>query len=147
LPIQSQAGFWPEDLAPPSWLHHLTWTLPFGLLIIFAAFNRFNPAYEEAARDLGASGWQTIVGVVVPIIAPSLIGIALFGFTLSYAEFGRTLLTAEVYNSLPLEIYGMTTNITSPALYALGTLTTGVSIVAIAIFLAISFYVRKRGSQ
>ena len=34
---------------------HLTWTLPFGLLIMFAVFNRFNPAYEEAARDLGAS--------------------------------------------------------------------------------------------
>ena len=33
---------------------HLTWTLPFGLLIMFAVFNRFNPAYEEAARDLGA---------------------------------------------------------------------------------------------
>ena len=32
---------------------HLTWTLPFGLLIMFAVFNRFNPAYEEAARDLG----------------------------------------------------------------------------------------------
>ncbi|RYG05701.1 MAG: ABC transporter permease, partial [Burkholderiales bacterium] len=29
---------------------HLTWTLPFGLLIMFAVFNRFNPAYEEAAR-------------------------------------------------------------------------------------------------
>src|SRR5687768_3713866 len=28
---------------------HLTWTLPFGLLIMFAVFNRFNPAYEEAA--------------------------------------------------------------------------------------------------
>ena len=38
---------------------HLTWTLPFGLLIMFAIFNRFNPAYEEAARDLGASPWQT----------------------------------------------------------------------------------------
>ena len=34
---------------------HLTWTLPFGLLIMFAVFNRFNPAYEEAARDLGAT--------------------------------------------------------------------------------------------
>jgi ABC-type spermidine/putrescine transport system permease subunit II len=33
----------------------LTWTLPFGLLIMFAVFNRFNPAYEEAARDLGAT--------------------------------------------------------------------------------------------
>jgi putative spermidine/putrescine transport system permease protein len=126
---------------------HLTWTLPFGLLIIFAVFNRFNRSYEEAARDLGASGWQTIVGVVVPIIAPSLIGIALFGFTLSYDEFGRTLLTAGVFNTLPLEIYGMTTNITSPALYALGTLTTGVSSAAIVIFLTISFYLRKREIQ
>jgi putative spermidine/putrescine transport system permease protein len=124
---------------------HLTWTLPFGLLIMFAVFNRFNPAYEEAARDLGASGWQTIMGVVVPIIAPSLIGIALFGFTLSYDEFGRTLLTAGVYNSLPLEIYGMTTNITSPALYALGTLTTGFSFGVIATFLAVSLTLRKRG--
>jgi putative spermidine/putrescine transport system permease protein len=71
---------------------HLTWTLPFGVFIMFAVFNRFNPAYEEAARDLGASGWQTIMRVVVPIIAPCLFGIRLFGFTLSYDEFGRTLL-------------------------------------------------------
>jgi ABC transporter/Binding-protein-dependent transport system inner membrane component len=123
---------------------HLTWTLPLGLLIMFAVFNRFDPSYEEAARDLGASGWQTIMGVVVPIIVPSLIGIALFGFTLSYDEFGRTLLTAGVYNSLPLEIYGMTTNITSPALYALGTLTTGFSFGVIAIFVAGSLTLGKR---
>src|SRR5262245_26900891 len=38
---------------------HLTWTLPFGLLIMFAVFNRFDPSYEEAARDLGATPWQT----------------------------------------------------------------------------------------
>src|SRR4051812_26992414 len=31
---------------------HLTWTLPFGLLIMFAVFNRFDRSYEEAARDL-----------------------------------------------------------------------------------------------
>ena len=37
----------------------LTWTLPFGLLIMFAVFNRFDPSYEEAARDLGAGPWQT----------------------------------------------------------------------------------------
>jgi putative spermidine/putrescine transport system permease protein len=123
---------------------HLTWTLPFGLLIMFAVFNRFDKSYEEAARDLGASGWQTMVCVVLPIIIPSLIGIALFGFTLSYDEFGRTLLTAGVYNSLPLEIYGMTTNITSPALYALGTLTTGFSFGVIAMFLAVSLYTRRR---
>ena len=34
---------------------HLAWTLPFGLLIMLAVFNRFNPACEEAASDLGAT--------------------------------------------------------------------------------------------
>ena len=36
----------------------LTWTLPFGLLIMFAVLGRFNRSYEEAATDLGATPWQ-----------------------------------------------------------------------------------------
>lgn len=122
----------------------LTWTLPFGLLIMFAVFNRFDKSYEEAARDLGASPWQTIRHVVLPIIAPSLIGVALFGFTLSYDEFARTLLTSGSKNTLPLEIYGMTTNVTSPVLYALGTLTTIFSLVIIGIFLGIAVWSNRR---
>ncbi|MCG2963429.1 ABC transporter permease, partial [Escherichia coli] len=58
---------------------HLTWTLPFGVLIMFAVFNRFSPVYEEAARDLGANAWQTFRHVLLPMIAPSLIGVGLFG--------------------------------------------------------------------
>lgn len=122
----------------------LTWTLPFGLLIMFAVFNRFDKSYEEAARDLGASPWQTIRLVVLPIIGPSLIGVALFGFTLSYDEFARTLLTAGSYNTLPLEIFGMTTNVTTPVLYALGTLTTVFSFVMIGTFLGVAVYLQKR---
>lgn len=122
----------------------LTWTLPFGLLIMFAVFNRFNPAYEEAARDLGASPWQTIWHVVLPIIAPSLIGVALFGFTLSYDEFARTLLTAGSYNTLPLEIFGMTTSVTTPVLYALGTLTTVFSFVVIGLFMTAYWLMGRR---
>ncbi|MFK7893965.1 MAG: ABC transporter permease [Granulosicoccus sp.] len=122
----------------------LTWTLPFGLLIMFAVFNRFDSSYEEAARDLGASNWQIISHVVLPIIFPSLIGVALFGFTLSYDEFARTLLTAGTYNTLPLEIYGMTTSVTTPVLYALGTLTTAFSFLMIGLFLLLALYSRKR---
>ena len=113
----------------------LTWTLPFGLLIMFAVFNRFDKSFEEAARDQGATAWQTIRFVVLPIIAPSLIGVALFGFTLSYDEFARTLLTAGSYNTLPLEVFGMTTNVTTPVIYALGTLTTSFSLLIILAFL------------
>jgi len=114
---------------PPAWWSsalgaHLTWTLPFGVLIMFAVFNRFNRALEEAARDLGASPWQTLRYVVLPLIAPSLVGVGLFGFSLSYDEFSRTIMAAGSDNTLPLEIYAMTTNVTSPTLYALGSLTT-----------------------
>lgn len=122
----------------------LTWTLPFGLLIMFAVFNRFDKSYEEAARDQGATSWQTLRHVVIPIIAPSLIGVALFGFTLSYDEFARTLLTSGSRNTLPLEIYGMTTNVTSPVLYALGTLTTIFSLVIIGFFLGIAVWMNRR---
>jgi putative spermidine/putrescine transport system permease protein len=112
---------------------HLTWTLPFAFLIMIGVFNRFNPAYEEAARDLGAGEWHTFQEIILPLISPSLIGVALFGFTLSYDEFNRTSLLSGGRNTLPLEIFGMTTNVTSPALYALGTLTTVFSFVIIAI--------------
>lgn len=125
----------------------LTWTLPFGLLIMFAVFNRFDKSYEEAARDQGASAWQTIRYVVVPIIAPSLIGVALFGFTLSYDEFARTLLTSGSYNTLPLEIFGMTTNVTTPVIYALGTLTTAFSFTIIAAFLLGAWIMSKRRAR
>ncbi len=125
----------------------LTWTLPFGLLIMFAVFNRFDKSYEEAARDLGATPWQTLRHVVLPIIAPSLIGVALFGFTLSYDEFARTLLTSGSYNTLPLEIYGMTTNVTTPVLYALGTLTTVFSLLMIGVFLCIAWFSARRKAR
>ena len=122
----------------------LTWTLPFGLLIMFAVFNRFDKSYEEAARDQGATAWQTFAHVVLPIIAPSLLGVALFGFTLSYDEFARTLLTAGSYNTLPLEIFGMTTNVTTPVIFALGTLTTIFSFCIIGVFFLAVWVLSRR---
>ena len=60
----------------------LSWTLPFGVLVMFAVMSRFDPAWEEAARDLGATAWQTIWLVIIPVLAPGLVAVALFGFTL-----------------------------------------------------------------
>lgn len=125
---------------------HLTWTLPFGLLIMFAVFSRFNRDYEEAGRDLGASNQQILWHILLPILLPGLIAVALFGFTLSYDEFPRTLLTVGPGNTLPLEIWAMTTTVTSPALYALGTLTTAISFVAIVLSLGSIALIQRRRS-
>jgi putative spermidine/putrescine transport system permease protein len=111
---------------------------------MFAVFNRFDRAWEEAAMDLGASPWQRFRHVVLPIIAPNAVGIALFGFTLSYDEFARTLQTAGSLNTLPLEIWSMTLNVTSPSLYALGTVTTIISFVIIGASLGSIALIQKR---
>lgn len=136
----------------PSWFSsglgaQLTWTIPFGLLIMFAVLSRFNRSYEEAGRDLGASNWQIFWLIVVPILFPGMIAVALFGFTLSYDEFPRTLLTVGGKNTLPMEIWGMTTNVTSPALYALGTVTTFVSFTVIILALGSIALIQRRRSR
>jgi putative spermidine/putrescine transport system permease protein len=126
---------------------HLSWTLPFGLLIMFAVLGRLSPAYEEAAYDLGASRWQAVRHVVVPIVFPGMIAVALFGFTLSYDEFPRSWLTVGPKNTLPIEIWTMTTNVTSPALYALGTVTTAISLAAIALAIGSIAYIQQKRSR
>jgi putative spermidine/putrescine transport system permease protein len=122
---------------------HLTWTLPFGLLIMFAVFNRFDKAYEEAAEDLGATPWQTFKYVVFPLIAPSVVGVGMFGFTLSWDEIARTSQAIGDVNTLPLELQGLTTTVTNPSIYALGTLTTLISFVVIGVAIAISAWLKR----
>lgn len=130
---------------------HLTWTLPFGLLIMFAIFNRFDGRLEEAARDLGATPWQTFRHVVLPIILPSVIGIGLFGFTLSWDELARSSQAIGSVNTLPLELQGLTTTVTKPDIYALGTLTSAVSFVvifaALSVILVLQARQRRQGSD
>jgi len=126
---------------------HLTWTLPFGLLIMFAVFNRFNPAYEEAARDLGATPWQGFMHVVLPLIAPSVVGIGMFGFTLSWDEIARTSQAIGDVNTLPLELQGLTTTVTTPSIYALGTVTTLISLGVMALAIGLARWLGKRQQQ
>jgi putative spermidine/putrescine transport system permease protein len=123
---------------------HLTWTLPFGLLIMFAVFNRFDPSYEEAARDLGATPWQGFRHVVLPLIAPAVVGIGMFGFTLSWDEIARTSQAIGDVNTLPLELQGLTTTVTTPAIYALGTVTMVVSFAVMGLTLGLGWALQRR---
>jgi putative spermidine/putrescine transport system permease protein len=126
---------------------HLTWTMPFGLLIMFAVFNRFDRRYEEAARDLGASSWQSFRHVVLPIIGASVVGVGLFGFTLSWDEIARSSQAIGEQNTLPLELQGLTTTVTTPEIYALGTVTTAVSLAVVLTALALMALLRRRRTR
>jgi len=122
----------------------LTWTLPFGLFGMFAVVNRFNRTYEEAANDLGASAWQRLIHVTLPILLPGILGIGMGAFTLSYDEYARTTLAVGSRNTLPLEIYALLSSQTSPTLFAVGTLTTGLSFAIIGLTLLVIRHIQRR---
>ncbi len=122
----------------------LTWTLPFGLFAMFAVVNRFNRSWEEAAKDLGASAFQRLRYVTLPILLPGILGVAMGAFTLSYDEYARTTLTIGSKNTLPLEIYALISSATSPTLFAIGTLTTGGSFLVIGLTLVLVMRMQRR---
>jgi putative spermidine/putrescine transport system permease protein len=137
----------PEGLWTSALGAQLTWTLPFGLLAMFAVVARFDRAYEEVAADLGASPWQRLRYVTLPILLPGIIGVAVGAFTLSYDEYARTTLTIGSRNTLPLEIYALISSDSSPTLFAIGTVTTAVSFVLLGIALLLIVRMQRKRAQ
>ncbi|MNR60065.1 hypothetical protein D3C85_1814660 [compost metagenome] len=82
--------------------------------------------------------------MVLPLIAPSVVGIGMFGFTLSWDEIARTSQAIGDVNTLPLELQGLTSTVTTPSIYALGTLTTVVSFAVMGITLALVWALGRR---
>jgi spermidine/putrescine transport system permease protein len=46
--------------------------LPFAVIPIYATLERVDPVFEEASADLGATPWQTMTRVLIPLCAPGL---------------------------------------------------------------------------
>jgi putative spermidine/putrescine transport system permease protein len=134
----------PQGLFTSALGAQLTWTLPFGLLTIFAVVARFNRSYEEAATDLGATPWQRLRYVTIPILLPGILGVAVGAFTLSYDEYARTTLTIGSKNTLPLEIYALISSDSTPTLFAIGTVTTAVSFILIGVTLVFAVRLQRR---
>ncbi len=64
-----------------------------------------------------------------------MVGIGLFGFTLSWDEIARSSQAIGSVNTLPLDLQGLTTTVTTPDIYALGTVTSAVSFLVIGLTL------------
>jgi putative spermidine/putrescine transport system permease protein len=71
----------------------------------------------------------------------------MFGFTLSWDEISRTSQAIGDVNTLPLELQGLTTTVTTPAIYALGTLTTVVSFGVMGLALGLRSWLSRRAKS
>lgn len=113
---------------------HVVWTLPFSFIVLLAGFPPYLAQNERAARILGADSVTVFREIIFPQIAPTVLGAAIFAFTLSYNEATRGLLLIGQQNTMPLQVFAIAASRRpTPQLFALGSITTIVSTLLLAI--------------
>ena len=104
-------------------LAHITFSIGFVAVIVRAQLTGIDESLFEAARDLGATPWETFRFVTFPLILPAVIAGGLMAFTLSIDDFVVTFFTAGVgVQTLPLRIYSMIKIAVTPEVNAVSTL-------------------------
>ncbi len=85
---------------------HISFTLPFVILMVQARLSEFDYSIIEAARDLGAKETDILFRIVIPISMPGILAGFLTAFTLSLEDFVVTLFVQGPNSqTLPLYIY------------------------------------------
>lgn len=85
---------------------HCVFGIAYAFVVMAGAVQDFDESLYQAALDCGATPWQALVRVTLPILAPSLAVAWLFVFALSFDDFLITLLTkGPGADTLPVKIY------------------------------------------
>ncbi|MBN1836566.1 MAG: ABC transporter permease [Spirochaetales bacterium] len=114
---------------------HVSFTTPLVMFQVSSRLARMGPTYRWAAMDLGATPFQTLVHVTLPMIRTALIGAGLLAFTVSFDEIVISYFLTGTWMTLPVYIYGMLRFGLSPKVYAISTIIVLLSLVLI-IFMA-----------
>jgi spermidine/putrescine transport system permease protein len=113
---------------------HITFSIGFVAIIVRVRLAGLDESLFEAARDLGASPWQTFRWVTLPLILPGILAGFLMSFTLSIDDFVITFFVAGVgVTTLPLQIYSMIKVAVSPEVNAVSTLLMALTLTLIAL--------------
>ncbi len=110
-------GFWTVLIA------HITFNLPYVILLVLPKFKEMDKSLPEAALDLGCTPFQSFFKVELPAIMPGIIAGFIMAFTLSIDDFVISYFTTgSGFETLPIRIYSMTKKRVTPDMYALSTL-------------------------
>jgi spermidine/putrescine transport system permease protein len=90
---------------PLVFIGHSVITVPFVVLVVSARLQHFDYSIVEAARDLGAGSVRAFLKIVLPLVAPAIVGAALLTVAWSFDEFIVTLFTNGGNATLPVLIF------------------------------------------
>lgn len=86
-------------------LGHVVINIPVTMLIVAARLAGFPDSLEEAAIDLGASYWEMLWRVTLPMSLPALVAAFLTAFTGSFDEYAMSVFIIGTQPTLPVYIY------------------------------------------
>jgi spermidine/putrescine transport system permease protein len=123
---------------------HCTFLTSYVFIIVQARIAGLDPALEEASADLGASEWTTLRKVLLPQLAPGIMGGALLAFVISMDDLVITYFISGVGDStLPVFIFGMIRRGVKPEINAIATLI----ILASVVIAALGLWLRSRKTE
>ncbi|HEY8639119.1 MAG TPA: ABC transporter permease [Solirubrobacterales bacterium] len=85
---------------------HVMFCISFVVIVVRSRLIGFDRALEEAARDLGATPFETFRLVTLPLIMPGILGGALLAFALSIDDFVISNFNSGTTVTFPLYIFG-----------------------------------------
>ncbi len=126
-------------------LAHSAFCIPFAFLPIRARLQGMTPDFEEAAMDLYASPWVTFRRITLPLILPGVFAGAMLAFVMSMDDFITSNMLASGGNTtLPVYIFGLIKQGTTPELNAISTLIIAVSLILATLALSLTFRGRAK---
>jgi spermidine/putrescine transport system permease protein len=114
---------------------HVTWAIPYVVVVLRARIFGIGSALEEAAMDLGAPPLDALRRVLLPVLAPAIFAAFMIVFALSIDDFVTSQFLATDLNTqtVPMLIYSSGRTAPNPALNATATLMLVISLAAIGL--------------
>ncbi len=121
-------------------LTYPTFLIPFCTWLLMGYFRSIPVELEECALIDGASRWQILVKIVLPLAVPGLISAGIFAFTLSWNEFiyALTFVSSSENKTLPV---GVVTELVQGDVYQWGPLMAGALFGSLPVAFVYSFFV------
>jgi spermidine/putrescine transport system permease protein len=135
---------------PAQVLGHVTWSIPYVVVVMRGRLFSIGKEYEEAAMDLGAPPMEALRRVLLPMLYPAIFAGFMIVFALSIDDFvtSQFLSSGDRTTTIPMLLYATGRTAPNPSLNALATLMLVTSLAAIGVAgLVLSRFARRQGGK
>ena len=127
---------------------HTTFCIPYVFINVKSRLTGMDPAYEEAARDLGARPLRVLWDITLPLLMPAVLSGMLLAFAMSMDDVVITFfVTGATTTTLPLKVYTGLKSGGTPEINALCTLMLGAVFIIVAFSQLLSVRSQKRSQS